>query len=232
MLLLPVMMLLIPTTARAQDESRWGIVGSFTPSQSWHLTKLDDYVFDFGDVDSEVSGTDFSIGIARGRTLGGDWGVSFVHRSIEDGSTFESIGAICINDSCVDQVDERYVTQGVTYTGVEAHKFISFVTISRRVQIGMNFAGGIGKFSGQLEKHDFQTAFDFSKTPPAPIRTETVTTEEMEDYVAFTPFLLGKVEAAVAVIIAPGLKIRASGGFNFPGYSLFRVTGVYLFGAN
>lgn len=49
---------------------------------------------------------------------------------------------------------------------------------------------------------------------------------------SLSPFPLGKVEAAVAVIAAPGLKIRASGGFNFPGYSVFRITGVYLFGAN
>jgi len=42
---------------------------------------------------------------------------------------------------------------------------------------------------------------------------------------------LGKVQAAVGVLVAPGLKIRAQGGFDFPGYEKFSVAGVYLFGS-
>lgn len=226
--LLPMMMLLIPAAGRAQDPSHWGVVASITPSQSWNVVSpLDEYIFEHEGT-ADLSGTDFSIGIARGRTLGGDWGVSFVRRAVKDGSRFESVGSFCTNNVCSDQVDEFYLTESVTYTGVEVHKFVPFVTIAGRVQIGMNFAGGIGKFDGQLEKHDFQTQF----TQSGLVRTETITTEEMEDLVALKPFPLGKVEAAVAGIIMPGLKIRASGGLNFPGYTVFRITGVYLFGAN
>ena len=43
--------------------------------------------------------------------------------------------------------------------------------------------------------------------------------------------MFGKVEIAVAAIVVPGLKIRASGGFDFPGYTVFSLTGVILFGA-
>src|ERR1051325_5294389 len=36
--------------------------------------------------------------------------------------------------------------------GVQVHKFIPFVTIKRRLQIGLNVAGGIGTLSGTLQK--------------------------------------------------------------------------------
>jgi hypothetical protein len=53
----------------------------------------------------------------------------------------------------------------------------------------------------------------------------------MSEIVSFSPFTFSKVEAAVAAIVVPGLKIRASGGFDFPGYTVFPLTGVILFGA-
>ena len=42
---------------------------------------------------------------------------------------------------------------------------------------------------------------------------------------------LGKIELAVGAIVAPGLKIRVSGGFNMPGVPAIGGTVVYLFGA-
>jgi hypothetical protein len=42
---------------------------------------------------------------------------------------------------------------------------------------------------------------------------------------------LGRIELAVAVILGPDLKVRASGGFDFPGYNIVNFGLVYLFGA-
>jgi hypothetical protein len=42
---------------------------------------------------------------------------------------------------------------------------------------------------------------------------------------------LAKFELTVAGIVAPGLKVRASRGFNFPGYQVGSISLVYLFGA-
>jgi hypothetical protein len=53
--------------------------------------------------------------------------------------------------------------------------------------------------------------------------------DERDSHLFAVPF--GKVEAAVGVILAPGVKIRGSGGFDFPGYTMFSITGVFLFGA-
>jgi hypothetical protein len=43
-------------------------------------------------------------------------------------------------------------------------------------------------------------------------------------------FPMGKLQAAVAVIVARGLKVRFAGGIDFPGTNKFSVTGLYLFG--
>jgi hypothetical protein len=41
---------------------------------------------------------------------------------------------------------------------------------------------------------------------------------------------LAKLELTVAGLVAPGLKVRASGGFNFPGYQAGSISLVYFFG--
>ena len=42
---------------------------------------------------------------------------------------------------------------------------------------------------------------------------------------------IGSVEAAVAFILAPGLKARVSGGFNYPNTQVLSFTVNYLFGS-
>lgn len=224
---------LFPAAATAQNASHWGVVVSFAPEHSWKvIPKMTEFLFDPGE-NVDVRSSDFRIGIARGRDLGGDWGVSYVRRNIADGSRFENTTEICSgNTQCVTALSEFALTRGVTQIGVEAHKFIPFVTIKRRVQVGLNVAGGVSKFEGNVEFHEFN--FDFSGDPRSPQfgrRVEAVSTRPMSEIPTFSPFPFGKVEAAVGVILAPGVKIRGSGGFDFPGYTMFSITGVFLFGA-
>ena len=234
-----VAMVLVPAFAGAQDRSHWGVIGSVTPAQNWNvISPIDEYVFSHGGT-ADVTSADFSIGIARGRELGGDWGVSFVRRSVKDDSRFESFGELCF-DTCTEELSEALRPRRVRYSGVEAHKYFNFATIARRVQIGLNVAGGVGRFEGNIERHYFypEPVFDARGVPVLGAggsllyRTrEEVLLETADQLPSFTPFPLGKVELALGVIAAPGLKIRASGGFNFPGYSMVRVNAIYLFGA-
>ena len=94
------------------------------------------------------------------------------------------------------------------------------MTIAQRVQIGMGFGGGIGWARGDV-------------TQLSANGTETIEAKGQ-----FSPFggeldfvPLGKVDVGVAGILAPGMKIRASAGFNYPGTTVFKITGVFLFGA-
>jgi hypothetical protein len=125
------------------------------------------------------------------------------------------------------------LTRGVKQIGVEVHKFIPFVTIKRRVQVGLNVAGGVSKFEGTVEFHELNPQFSFDpRTNQSTVRvTEATSSRPMSEIPTFSPFPFGKVEAAVAVILAPGVKVRGSGGFDFPGYTKFSLTGVFLFGA-
>ena len=65
--------------AAAQDSSRWGISGSFVPR--WEFLH---FIEDAMERNVELEGADLSIGIVRGRQFGGEWGISFVQRRIED----------------------------------------------------------------------------------------------------------------------------------------------------
>jgi hypothetical protein len=229
-----VVVCLFPAAASAQNASHWGVVVSFAPEHSWKvIPKMTEFLFDPGE-HVDVRSTDFRIGIARGRDLGGDWGVSYVRRNIADGSRFENTTEICTgNTQCVTALSEFALTRGVTQIGVEVHKFIPFVTIKRRAQIGLNVAGGVSKFEGSVEFHEFDTDFTFDPRTGQVTnrRVESVSSRPMSDIPTFSPFPFGRVEAAVAVILAPGVKIRGSGGFDFPGYTMFSITGVFLFGA-
>jgi hypothetical protein len=121
----------------------------------------------------------------------------------------------------------------VALSGVELHKYVPFTTIAKRLQIGMNFAGGVAQFVGDvLEESFYPVVTDASgrilrvdgAMPP------TVASVPAKDiFITEGAVPLAKVEISVAAILAPGLKVRAGGGINFPGYQHFGVSFSYLF---
>jgi hypothetical protein len=223
--------LAIPLCAAAQpDRSSWGVSGTFVPR--WETPQEARVVFDADAVD--VKGTEFRIGVVHGRTYGGDWGVSFVRKTFKEGSRVERGGGeYCLAAACV-QGGTTFTTRDLSLTGVEIHKFASFATIKHRVQIGIEFGGGVAQVSGTAER----TVVTPIYAPDPRTQRYTVTTaEERSDVKARELFFeelktvpLGRLELAVATILAPGAKVRLSGGLNFPGYEVFSVTFVYLFG--
>lgn len=225
---------LVPVAASAQDSSHWGVVVSVSPQHSWRtIPKVTEYLFDPGET-ADVQSTDFRIGIARGRDLGGDWGVSYVRKNVEDNSRFENSTELCVNNApCTTEVSAFALTRSLTLSGVEGHKFVPFVTLARRVQVGMNFAGGVAKWEGDVELHEFASVpvFDPRSNQFSFRRDEQVSTRSAKEIVSFSPWVFGKVELAGAAVLAPGFKVRVSGGFDFPGYTVFSVTGVVLLGA-
>lgn len=195
----------VPLPAFAQSFStRWGLQASFTPSWS-----VPDAAKDLFSAESmKVEGRELRIGFVRGRTLGGDWGISFVQKSLSDGA-FADTGDVI-------RTSERVVVRGAAID-----RFVNFGTIKERVQIGMILGIGAGAASGTATERDKRTGVE----------------TQIEAKHFFTPFdqeipvvPLARLELAIAAIIAPGLKIRASGGLNYPGVAMVTVGGVYLFG--
>ena len=232
--LLLAIMWLLPASGFAQDESHWGVAVSITPK--WKVPDRFKFVFDAQTID--ITSQDFSIGIARGRTLGGDWSVSYVRKNFKDGSYSDDTEVSCDDfgvPGCFRQGSRRTLNNG-TLSGIEALKFISFGTIKERVQIGMNVGGGIGSLKGDLEVREFDVDVTCPQGRCTGRQREDVFTVDVNDednrLYPLPVYPLGKVEVAVGVILAPGLKVRASGGLDFPGTRTFAITGVYLIGAN
>jgi hypothetical protein len=234
-----VALLSVSSAAFAQDDkSHWGAIVTFTPE--WTVKDTFEGLFEASP--NNMSGSEFQIGIARGRMQSGDWGVSLVKRRVKAGST---LGEGRVEDCNTSQfgnnvqgcfIEGELVTYNddVTLTGFMVHKYVSFYTIKRRVQIGLNFAGGMGSYSGTATKTEWSSDFQFVPPNIQRIVERQPTTETVD---AKTLFIservpLGKLELAVAGIVAPGLKVRVGYGLDFPGYPVFSLSGIYLFGSD
>ena len=73
----------LPHEAGAQDRrAHWGVSAGFAPrwtaSSTW-VEKL------YGADTMDWAGSDLRVGVVRGSDLGGDWGIAFVRRLVEDG---------------------------------------------------------------------------------------------------------------------------------------------------
>ena len=182
----------------------------------------------------DIQSTDFSIGIARGKDQSGDWSVSYFRKSFKDGSSVSSVSTDCgvFGTTACFLGGESRTLRGVTLTGVEALKFIPFVTIKRRLQIGAVVGGGVGTLSGTLENHSFFPEQIPPFNRPNFRQAEQVTNEDAKELFPLSVVPLFKAEVAASVLVVPGLKIRASGGLDFPGQNMFRLTATYLFGSN
>ena len=123
-------LLALPTLVAAQpnaatDPSRWGVAVGFIPSfeisgGSSAIGKLAEVMFDRGDEGLDVKGSDFRIGIVRGRRLGGEWGVSYIRRSFDKDSTQGGTSEFCFTNDfndvtfCNTSALSKYAAKAVT----------------------------------------------------------------------------------------------------------------------
>lgn len=211
-------LLLTPVAAQAQARrTYWGVTAGFTPT--WETPTQLKSLFNADDL--TFTGSDLNIGFVRGSILEGDWGVSFVHRKVsDDASVSRAQPSLCATCGVF------FTVSGVTMNGVEIHRFSPFATIKQRVQIGINLAVGVASLDG--------TVHERVATAPRPGVVQSVTADVSPSSLIspgghdLTVAPIGKLELAVAGIIGPDLKVRASGGLNFPGYSKFSLAVVYL----
>ncbi len=212
-----------PGFAQSDDDSHWGVVFHYTPE--WKVAKglLEDLWSD--GKPNKLTGNEFQIGVARGRMQSGDWGATFVRRKVTPGST---TGDVCIGfNDCEASGIKHIFNDDVTLTGFEVHKFVPFVTIARRVQVGLNFSGGLGVWSGTATRQEYVvTNFQTGAG-----RVETTPGVDVKTLFVMEKAPIGKLELAFAGIIGKGIKARAGIGMDFPGYPVFSVSGIYLFGS-
>jgi hypothetical protein len=224
--------------SKPEEPAHWGAAVSFVPkwtipSGSSALAALGEAVAAAGDQGPiNVEASDFRIGVVRGKRLGGEWGVSFVKRSYKDGSTQGGFEQFCSGPNqtappCFLSGTQYVYNSGVTLTGVEANKFVAFATIKNLVQIGVDFAGGVGSMSGDVTKTDMETDFVNNQV----VQVTTTGPVDAKELFSFDPELMGRVEFAVGVTLPKqGIKARFSAGLNYPGTHSFSLTVMYLFG--
>jgi hypothetical protein len=226
---------LCPARLPAQTAEKavlWGVTASVTPR--WSAAGA---VKNYVDADQyDISGGEFTVGFVRGRSMGGEWGVSFVRKSVREGSTSRfGTYEVCFQQECVEE-STTFVAKNVSLMGVEAHNYFNLVTIRRRVQIGVNVAAGVVGVLGQAEK-----TRRYAAVVPDPgmggshlqQASEVTTVDGGQIFSGGNPVtytVSAKLEAALGFILTPTLKVRVTGGVNFPGYHIASVHVIYLFG--
>jgi hypothetical protein len=219
----------VPAFAQASPEppSSWGVFVNFAPSWKGNSTFTEIFL---AEGEGTVEGSDFSIGLARGKTLGGHWGVGYTRKKYKDNTT------IVFSESGSDgnfsyTSTETTVFHNVYLDAIEFFSFIPFATIKERFQVGLNVGGGAGFPKGTIDK-----TFVYSSTftpPTGPPQTQTDTDFESgpakDQIFGIQP--LFRLEIVGALIAAPGLKVTFGGGLNAPSTFAFSVGAVYLIGA-
>ena len=204
-------LLVAPLPAAAQiDDPSWGVTAGFSPQWSipgdW-LAGL----FDATTID--VKGPEFRLGVIRGTTLGGEWGVSLIHKRLSKQSTVAVEGSDDLLTLVADDAE---------LLGVEVHRFIPFARAGERVQLGLNLGGGIAQLRGFVTgSYIGATSTDFTLPFPDAL---AVTGRQID----WAP--IGRAELAAATLIGERLKVKVSGGFNMPGFQVVSVSFSYLLG--
>jgi hypothetical protein len=193
---------------RAEDQ--WGVSVGLTPA--WHTAAPSRQLFGAEQID--MTGSEVRFGVIRGDLFEGDWGISFVDKSIDENSTLS-----VDNATCPAACGAFYRTQPQTrLSGVEFHQFRPFKTWYERVQLGLVGAVGVGWMRGTADKR--------TTTEDGEVRSLVTADELFPPSASIVPLM--KLEIAATGIVAPGLKIRVGGGFSMPGYHTFGITASYL----
>jgi hypothetical protein len=201
----------LPARAHAQiDDTSWGITAGVSPRWSMPGTLLAE-LFDATTLD--VKGPEFRVGVIRGTTLGGEWGVSLIHKRLSKESTLEIEGS---NDVLVVLADDAELL------GLEVHRFFPFARAGEHVQIGVNLGGGIAQLRGFVTGSlRGVTSTDFT----LPFPEAFVAAGREIDWLP-----LARAELAAAALVGERVKVRVSGGFNMPGFQVVSLSFSYLLG--
>ena len=217
-----------PVAAQTR-ESHWGVSASLVPRWSFPSA-----LANIWNMETDMRGSEMRIGIVRGSDLGGDVGVSFVKKRVDDDSTVFLRESACLDVPGAGTRCARgpyHLTRDAGMTGVEAHLFMPFATIRQRVQIGATVAGGVARVDGTSDRFIEHLVVNGGAVTVA---TESAGSGPFQETLQDLPqdwdvVPIGRVELAVGVLVRPGLKLRVTGGVNFPGFHTIGFHVQYLF---
>jgi hypothetical protein len=235
-------------TADLRPRFHWGLIGSVVPH--WSIPGSMGNLF-FEDPNSpKMAGRDFRFGVVRARQLGFEMGASFVRKTVN------SLNIRYGDPSSSGQFASSTYTapNSVSMMGAEGHLVIPFARIGERVQLGVLAGGGMAwlpdtpiqvRIEGPPFYADANSTVRLSSPPasggfirgpfndayPLVPGTGYTITEGTLNAVSPTDhyWMLLRGQLAADFLVAPPLKLRVAGGFNYPGMQALGVDLVYLF---
>lgn len=188
-----------PADAQTTESTRWGATASFTPE--WHMP-----TYQHGILDADVvtlRGDEYTVGVSRGRTSDGDWGVLFVRRRIDDGGM-------------VRRGDETLTVAGHgRMVGVMVYQYDKYFDAGP-VEVGASYGIGAGWTSGGVQRD----------RPGQPSTRGELKEVFGRGGKAWSMVPLARYELMVGAAINTHLKVRAGLGVMFPGHSRVTIAAV------
>jgi hypothetical protein len=238
----------------APRRSYWGVLAGYAPR--WWMPKSWGPLFEPNEP-TEMIGREFRIGITRGRPLGYEFGGSFVVKSITRFS-FTRVGGTLTGPNQTGVAPEVTLTQidPVQMKGGEFHAFVPIARLGERVLLGGLLGIGAANVpDAPVRKSITGPPFVATPTSTTPLFTLPpaggYVLDENYEAIVVAPgqtsvevpanfantlspldkfFVLARGQLAADVLLVPSMKIRFSGGFNYPGAQVFNVEMVYMFG--
>lgn len=191
------------------EEKLWGVQVSFTPE--WRSVDQVAGLFEFEDF--SMAGSDYSIGFARGRMGSGHWGLSFLRQRWQETT-------VCTASECYE------ANRSAWLQGFAANWFLPFGApfAGDRVQAGMHVDLGGGWFQGTMRVADLS----LDGVPQEGAGLEITAVDVLPAHFQSIPVPLFRAEVAVAVTVAPGLKVIGSGGYGLPFNRRFGISVAYF----
>jgi hypothetical protein len=216
----------------------WGITGGFLPDSRVPSSL---YSSLFNAERADLRGSEFRVGIVRGWQEGRDWGVSLVLKRLKNGSSLVRAGYA----GDVLARTTYQVTGSIWAAGAEVHTFLPFLRLGRGARIGVLLGAGMSTdYSGDVERQTEGTIYTTNPRNGGTLTTVPTGPGYIQGYRAdvlevgpgqtvvvdlATPAnlhvsgwdldaqLLARAELGATFALPQRLKLRVSGGFNFPG---------------
>lgn len=238
--------------------SRWGVGVSVVPD--WRVPGgLGRAIFFSTPSAYNYHGSEYRFSVVRGRPVGRDWGVSLVRKRVGPGSfvtrNSENLGGV--SRTTIETTSSVWLTGADAYVflpvarlGKRQHVGVvlaggmtgfSSGTAQRRIEgpiFKTNPRGGFPPPTFVQEGPGFVLSERGEVVAVAPGERAAVDSVRLRELFLYSTWtggsdvqLLARVEAAYAVALRGGFKLRVSGGLNFPAVQAFSVELVHLFGA-
>ena len=211
--------------------AQWGVTASVTPrwevpgSFSGLIAATDDAITT-PDGASTVTGSEWSIGIVRGRPQGMTASISLTQQRIRAGSEIDGIREYQCTQTSTCRAGTRLTFDDVQALGAEGSLFFPFLRLNDHVGFGLDLGGGGARFMGTASEESLSGA---PGEPPQRAQGSIPDVTKRLFYgEPYTWFL--HVEPGVAIWPTRNVRIHAGAGFHFPGRTYFSLKTAVFFG--